>query len=51
MSITFVLPVSVIAGLVGALAGMGGGVVLIPAFTLFGMDIKHAIAISMTTSR
>jgi uncharacterized membrane protein YfcA len=28
---------------------MGGGVVLIPALTLFGMDIKHAIAISIVS--
>jgi len=47
MSIPLVLLVSVSAGVVGALAGMGGGVVLIPAFTLFGLDIKHAIALSM----
>ncbi len=38
--------VSVLAGLVGALSGMGGGVVLIPVLTLVGVDIKHAIAIS-----
>jgi uncharacterized membrane protein YfcA len=47
MSIPVVLLVSVVAGLIGALAGMGGGVVLIPVFTLLGMDIKHAIALSM----
>jgi uncharacterized protein len=42
-----VFPVSVVAGFVGAMAGMGGGVVLIPALTLLGLDIKHAIAISI----
>jgi uncharacterized membrane protein YfcA len=47
MSIPVVLLVSGVAGLVGALAGMGGGVVLIPVFTFLGMDIKHAIALSM----
>jgi uncharacterized membrane protein YfcA len=39
--------ISIAAGLVGAMSGMGGGVVLIPALTLLGVDIKHAIAISM----
>ncbi len=40
---------SVVAGFVGAMSGMGGGVVLIPALTFFGMDIKHAIAISIVS--
>src|SRR5262249_28028102 len=35
------------AGFVGAMSGMGGGVVLIPVLTLFGLDIKRAIAISI----
>ncbi len=42
-----VFPVSILAGFVGAMSGMGGGVVLIPALTLLGLDIKHAIAISI----
>lgn len=41
--------ISVAAGFVGAMSGMGGGVVLIPALTLFHMDIKKAIAISMVS--
>jgi uncharacterized protein len=41
------LPVSALAGFVGAMSGMGGGIVLIPALTLLGVDIKHAIAISI----
>lgn len=41
------LPVSILAGFVGAMAGMGGGVILIPALTMLGVDIKHAIAISI----
>ncbi|HVO22194.1 MAG TPA: sulfite exporter TauE/SafE family protein [Candidatus Margulisiibacteriota bacterium] len=41
--------ISVVAGFVGAMSGMGGGVVLIPALTFFGMDIKHAIAISIVS--
>ena len=40
-------PVSLLAGFVGAMSGMGGGVILIPALTLLGLDIKHAIAISI----
>ena len=40
------LPVAVLAGLIGSLSGMGGGIVLIPVLTSFGMDIKEAIAIS-----
>jgi hypothetical protein len=40
-------PISILAGFVGAMGGMGGGVILIPALTLLGVDIKHAIAISI----
>ena len=39
--------ISIVAGFVGAMSGMGGGVVIIPALTLLGVDIKHAIAISI----
>jgi len=39
--------VSVIAGLVGAMTGIGGGLVLVPVLTFFsGIDIKQAIAVS-----
>jgi uncharacterized membrane protein YfcA len=31
------------------MSGMGGGVILIPVLTLFGMDIKHAIAVSIVS--
>ena len=41
--------VSIVAGFVGAMSGMGGGIVLIPVLTLLGLDIKHAIAISMVS--
>ncbi len=37
---------SAIAGLVGAVSGMGGGVILVPTLVFFGFDIKHTIAIS-----
>jgi len=36
MSFELILIVAVVAGLVGAMSGMGGGVVLIPALTFFG---------------
>jgi uncharacterized membrane protein YfcA len=45
----WVFLISVVAGLVGAMSGMGGGVVLIPVLTLFHMDIKKAIAISIVS--
>jgi uncharacterized membrane protein YfcA len=41
------LLLSAVAGFVGAMGGMGGGIVLIPTLTLLGMDIKHAIALSL----
>ena len=31
------------------MSGMGGGVILIPVLTFFGMDIKHAIAVSIVS--
>jgi uncharacterized membrane protein YfcA len=48
-SFWLLLLVSLAAGFVGAMAGMGGGVVLIPALTLMGIDIKHAIAVSIVS--
>ena len=41
--------VSVFAGFVGAMSGLGGGVILIPVLTFFGMDIKNAIAVSIVS--
>jgi uncharacterized membrane protein YfcA len=49
LSYPFLLCVSVVAGFVGAMAGMGGGVVLIPVLTLCGIPIKKAIAISIVS--
>ena len=49
MAFHWLFLLSVAAGLVGAMSGMGGGIVLIPAMTLAGIDIKHAIAISMVS--
>jgi hypothetical protein len=47
MSFELLFLVSIAAGFIGAMSGMGGGVVLISALTLLGMDIKHAIGISI----
>jgi len=49
VSLALLLFVSSVAGLVGAMAGMGGGVVLIPVLTVLGVDIKRAIAISIVS--
>jgi uncharacterized membrane protein YfcA len=49
MPFEFLFLISLAAGFVGAMSGMGGGVVLIPALTLFGLDIKHAIAVSIVS--
>lgn len=51
MGIPFYLlfAISIVAGFIGAMSGMGGGIILIPALTLLGMDMKHAIAISIVS--
>ena len=49
MSFHVLFLVSIVAGFVGSMSGMGGGVVLIPVLTFFGMDIKHAIAVSIVS--
>src|SRR3984885_8474892 len=49
MSTPLLLAISLIAGFVGAMSGMGGGVVLIPALTFFGVPIKIAIATSIVS--
>jgi hypothetical protein len=41
---------SVLAGLLGALTGLGGGVVIVPILTLgFGVDIRYAIGASLVS--
>ena len=41
---------SFVAGLIGSLTGLGGGVVLIPMLTLgFGVDIRYAIGASLVS--
>jgi len=49
MAFEWLFLISIAAGFVGAMSGMGGGVVLIPALTLLGMNIKQAIAISIVS--
>ncbi|TAG08508.1 MAG: sulfite exporter TauE/SafE family protein [Verrucomicrobia bacterium] len=40
--------IGLVAGLLGALCGVGGGVVMVPAFTaLLGLSHKQAVATSM----
>jgi uncharacterized membrane protein YfcA len=42
------LPVSLVAGFLGSILGLGGGVVVVPVLTLvFGVDIRYAIAASL----
>ncbi|HXY41434.1 MAG TPA: sulfite exporter TauE/SafE family protein [Vicinamibacteria bacterium] len=44
------LAVSLAAGFLGALTGLGGGVVIVPALTLgFGVDIRYAIGASLVS--
>src|SRR5512142_3112843 len=41
---------SFVAGLLGALTGLGGGVVIVPLLTLgFGVDIRYAIGASLVS--
>jgi uncharacterized protein len=49
MSPQILFLVAIASGFFGAMSGMGGGVVLVPALTLMGVDIKHAIAISIVS--
>jgi uncharacterized membrane protein YfcA len=45
-----ILAVSAVAGLIGALAGVGGGILVVPALTLaFGVDIRLAIGASIVS--
>lgn len=46
--VLFVAIGSVAAGFLGALTGLGGGVVLVPMLTLlFGIDLRYAIGASL----
>jgi uncharacterized membrane protein YfcA len=45
---TFIWLASLLAGFLGALTGLGGGVVIVPLLTLaFGVDIRYAIGVSL----
>lgn len=47
---SFVLAGSFVAGLLGSLTGLGGGVVIVPLLTLaFGVDIRYAIGASLVS--
>lgn len=47
-AILILLGIGAAAGLLGALCGVGGGIVMVPAFTLgLQMDQKNAVATSM----
>ena len=40
--------IAVLAGFLGSLVGLGGGIIITPALTiLFGIDIKYAIGASI----
>jgi uncharacterized protein len=42
--------ISIIAGLLGSLLGLGGGIIVVPALTLlFGIDIRYAIGASIVS--
>lgn len=44
------LPISLIAGFIGSLLGLGGGIIIVPVLTLgFGVDIRYAIAASLVS--
>lgn len=47
-SILLLLLIGAAAGLIGALCGVGGGIIMVPAFTLaLGMEQRQAVATSM----
>lgn len=48
--IVLMLLISIVAGLVGALVGIGGGILVVPALTLlFGVPIQYAIGASIVS--
>jgi uncharacterized membrane protein YfcA len=42
-----ILTGAVVAGILGSLMGLGGGILIIPMLTAMGVDIRHAIAASI----
>src|SRR3954462_15805609 len=51
LTFTFVtLAISLAAGLLGSLLGLGGGIIVIPALTLLlGIDIRYAVGASVVS--
>jgi hypothetical protein len=49
MHVTTILCLSIAAGFLGALTGLGGGSIMIPILAAFGVPIRYAIAASMVT--
>jgi uncharacterized membrane protein YfcA len=49
ISFDIVFLTAIVAGLFGALTGLGGGTVMVPVLTYLGVDIKIAIAASMVS--
>ncbi len=42
--------ISIVAGLLGALVGVGGGIIVVPALTLLlGVDVKYAVGASLVS--
>lgn len=42
------LPISIFAGFIGSILGLGGGIIVVPVLTLgFGVDIRYAVAASL----
>lgn len=47
----FIFVGAILAGIIGSLTGLGGGVVIIPLLTLgFGVDIRYAVGAALVTS-
>jgi uncharacterized membrane protein YfcA len=46
---TLIFVISIVAGFFGAMTGLGGGVIIVPALSFLGVDIKVAIAASMVS--
>lgn len=49
MDVLTLMLISLPAGLLGAILGIGGGIIIVPLLTLFGVPIKYAIAASVVT--
>src|SRR5204863_8296511 len=51
LSFTFItLCISIVAGVLGSLLGLGGGIIVIPALTLlFKIDIRYAVGASIVS--